>query len=247
MSEWGGPAAFILLGLVLIVATCASAGARTSRTSGCRRGAAKPRVVATPLSPPRRRGGAERAATRRLRSLYLRLKYFSRSSSDIERTTGPAVRAGEPVARLRPVRDEVADLLRREVIADRHGRAARQARGEAVAPERLVGGARFGERAERHPQRLGRIALGRLGGERGDRVGPSRHRLDLEAGGRRGRRSSTRASRPPPAWPRRARAAGASATARGPTRCGRGSARRAFARAPRAGRSRGALPDRSRG
>ena len=165
------------------------------------------------------------------------LKYFSSSSSVIDSTTGRPCGQVKRSASSTQSASEAPDLLRREVVPDRHGRPAREARGEPVAP--LGGSSAAPVSASRASASCSVSAGSRsrgLGRQRRDRVGAARHRLDLEAGGRQVLEARARASRPPRASPRRARAGGAAARGRGPTRCGRGSARRGSARARRAGR-----------
>ena len=87
MSDWGGPAAFILLGIVLIVAHVSK---RRRRKYPEHRHAAAEHLTGKRTAPlPPGEGVGVRGGPRgRPSHFYLRLKYFSRSSSDIERTTG---------------------------------------------------------------------------------------------------------------------------------------------------------------
>ena len=159
----------------------------------------RPRPRRERSSPWRPSTGFEQSVllpiARRLRCL---LKYFSSSSSVIDSTTGRPWGHVNRSRRLAPVGEQPAGSPRAPGGSGSSRPTGTRGSPPACRASLLASAApSSGEPGENFVQRLGGFAVGRLRRQRGDGIGASRHRLDLEAGGGEARRSGPRGSRPP--------------------------------------------------
>src|ERR1700693_4905261 len=182
MEEWGGPAALILLGLVLVISHI-----RRKRIEHASRIGMPPRGNWGTES--RKTGNGKRETTPKRAPSFSVFRFPALAPLEIllqvllghREDHGPPVGAGEAVRCLRPVREQAPDLFRREVIADRDGGTAGQAGRQTVAPARGFPRARLGQGGQGLVQHVVRVPGGGLRRERSDRVRTARHRPPLQA------------------------------------------------------------------